>query len=69
VLDGVVQLTEKDEFAYHEMVAHVPVFALQNKHPKLDKIRVLLIGAGDGGVLRELLKHDHVAHVTHVEVD
>lgn len=66
VLDGVVQLTEYDEFAYHEMAAHVPLFALDqymqaNKATTRSKKRVLLIGAGDGGVLREILKHDSVS--------
>ena len=65
VLDGVVQLSESDEFAYHEMAAHVPLYALDQllqsqKKPK-GKKRVLLIGAGDGGVLREILKHESVS--------
>lgn len=51
VLDGVIQLTEKDEFAYQEMIAHIPLFA----HP--DPKSVLIIGAGDGGVLREVCRH------------
>ncbi len=51
VLDGVIQTTEKDEFCYHEMIAHVPIVA--HGHAK----RVLIIGGGDGGVLREALKH------------
>jgi spermidine synthase len=50
-LDGVVQTTEMDEFCYHEMIAHVPIVA----HG--DARRVLIIGGGDGGVLREALKH------------
>ena len=62
VLDGVVQLTEKDEFIYHEMLCQVPLF-LQQK-PK----RVLIIGGGDGGSLREVLKHQ-VEKAYLVEID
>jgi spermidine synthase len=62
-LDGVVQTTELDEFIYHEMMAHVPVFA--HGHAR----RVLIIGGGDGGMLREVLRHKDVAHVTMVEID
>ena len=57
VLDGVIQLTEKDEFAYQEMIAHIPLFA----HP--DPKSVLIIGAGDGGVLREVCRHAGVKKV------
>ena len=53
-LDGVIQLTQKDEMSYQEMMAHVPIFAHPN--PK----SVLVIGAGDGGVIREVLKHKSV---------
>ena len=53
-LDGVIQLTQKDEMSYQEMMAHVPIFAHPN--PK----SVLVIGAGDGGVVREVLKHKSV---------
>jgi len=63
MLDGVVQTTEKDEFIYHEMMTHVPLLAHAN--PK----RVLIIGGGDGGILREVLKHSSVEHVTQVEID
>ena len=62
-LDGVVQTTEKDEFIYHEMMAHVPVFA----HGEVRQ--VLIIGGGDGGMLREVLKHQGVEQVTMVEID
>jgi spermidine synthase len=62
-LDGVVQTTELDEFIYHEMMAHVPVFAHGNAK------RVLIIGGGDGGMLREVLRHKDIAHVTMVEID
>ena len=51
VLDGVIQLTERDEFAYQEMIAHLPLFA--HAEPK----RVCIVGGGDGGVLREVARH------------
>ena len=57
VLDGVVQLTERDEFLYHEMLAHVPM----HTHP--DPKRVLVVGGGDGGTLREVLRHPGTAAV------
>ncbi|WP_430460913.1 polyamine aminopropyltransferase [Thalassolituus sp. LLYu03] len=63
LLDGVVQTTEKDEFMYHEMMVHVPLFAHPN--PK----RVLIIGGGDGGIVREVMRHKNVEHVTQVEID
>lgn len=63
VLDGVVQLTERDEFFYHEMLAHVALHA----HPSAS--RVAIIGGGDGGTLREVLKHDTVRQVSVVEID
>lgn len=63
VLDGVIQVTERDEFAYQEMISHIPLFAHPN--PK----RVLVIGGGDGGVLREVVKHECVESVTLVEID
>jgi spermidine synthase len=62
-LDGVVQTTELDEFIYHEMMAHVPIFA----HGEAK--RLLIIGGGDGGMLREVLKHKTIEHVTMVEID
>ncbi len=62
-LDGVVQTTEKDEFAYHEMLTHVPLFA----HGAVTD--VLIIGGGDGGVLREVLRHSSVTSATMVEID
>lgn len=61
-LDGVVQTTEADEFYYHEMMTHVPILA----HG--DAKKVLIIGGGDGGILREVLKHSAV-EVTQVEID
>ena len=62
-LDGIVQTTEKDEFIYHEMLAHVPVFAHGNAK------QVLIVGGGDGGMLREVLKHGSVEQATMVEID
>ena len=63
MLDGVCQLTTSDEFVYHEMMAHVPLMALER--PK----RVLIVGGGDGGVLREVLKHPSVLRATLCEID
>lgn len=62
-LDGMVMTTEKDEFVYHEMVAHVPLFTHPN--PK----HVLVVGGGDGGVIREVIKHPSVEKVVLVEID
>ena len=61
--DGVVMLSERDEFAYHEMISHVPLFV----HP--DATRVLVIGGGDGGTVREILRHPTVGHCRLVEID
>jgi spermidine synthase len=63
VIDGVTMLTEFDEFAYHEMISHVPLLV----HPKPS--RVLVIGGGDGGVVREVLKHPEVESVHLCEID
>ncbi|MBI2874367.1 MAG: polyamine aminopropyltransferase [Firmicutes bacterium] len=63
VLDGLVQTTEADEFFYHEMIAHVPLFS----HPC--PRHVLVIGGGDGGTVREVLKHPSVQRVDLVEID
>jgi len=63
VLDGVVQLTERDADSYNEMIAHTPMF----RHPK--PRRVLVVGGGDGYVLSEVLKHKSVEHVDHVDLD
>ncbi|WP_117168390.1 spermidine synthase [Paraliobacillus sediminis] len=63
VLDGMVMTTEKDEFVYHEMITHVPLFTHPN--PK----HVLVVGGGDGGVIREILKHPSVEKAILVEID
>ncbi|MFM2421746.1 MAG: hypothetical protein RL291_276, partial [Pseudomonadota bacterium] len=63
MLDGVTQLTTSDEFVYHEMMAHVPLMSLAA--PK----RVLVVGGGDGGVLRECLKHPSIEKAFLVEID
>ena len=57
-LDGVIQLTERDEHAYQEMITHIPMHA----HP--DPQSVLIVGGGDGGVLREVCRHPGVAKIT-----
>ncbi len=62
-LDGIIQNTEADEAIYHEMMVHVPLLAHEN--PK----SVLIIGGGDGGILREVLKHPSIERVTLVEID
>jgi len=63
ILDDMVMTTEKDEFVYHEMIAHVPLFTHPN--PK----HVLVVGGGDGGVIREILKHPSVEKAVLVEID
>ncbi len=62
-LDGIIQTTEADEFIYHEMMVHVPM----NSHASPS--RILIIGGGDGGILREVFKHPSIEHVTQVEID
>ncbi len=62
-VDGDLMLTEKDEFIYHEMITHVPMAV----HPDVKK--VLVIGGGDGGVVRELIKYDTVELIDVVEMD
>ncbi|MFQ5912664.1 MAG: polyamine aminopropyltransferase [Nitrospinota bacterium] len=62
-LDGTIMLTERDEFVYHEMLAHVPLCA----HP--EPREVLIIGGGDGGTLREALKHPSIRRLDLVEID
>jgi spermidine synthase len=61
--DGLVMVTEKDEFIYHDMITHVPMFVHPN--PK----NVLVIGGGDGGTAREVLRHKSVQRVVMVEID
>ena len=63
VLDGITMLTEFDEFAYHEMIAHVPLLV----HP--NPANVLVIGGGDGGTVREIIKHPEVKSVQVCELD
>lgn len=63
LLDNQVAFTERDEFVYHELIAHVP--ALYHPGPK----RVLIIGGGDGGACSEFLKHDTIEEVIVVEID
>lgn len=62
-LDDIVQTNERTEFVYHEMMAHVPLFA----HPNPE--RVLVVGGGDGGVLREVVKHPCVKEAVLAEID
>ena len=61
-LDGIIQVCERDEFIYHEMLTHVPMLAHGNAR------EICIIGGGDGGMLREALRHD-VDRVTMIEID
>ncbi len=61
--DGLIMVTERDEFAYHDMITHVPMFVHPN--PK----NILIIGGGDGGTAREVLRHSGVEKCTMVEID
>jgi spermidine synthase len=63
LLDGATQVTSKDEFVYHEMMTHVPIFA----HGRA--CEVLIVGGGDCGIAEEALKHKSVKRVTQVEID
>lgn len=62
-LDDIVMLTERDEFIYHEMLVHVPLCSI--KHPR----RVMIVGGGDCGCLREALKHPQIEEVVQVDID
>ena len=62
-LDGYMMLTEKDEFIYHEMMVHVPMAV----HPHVKN--VLVIGGGDGGTVRELVRYDSIENIDLVEID
>jgi len=62
-LDGLVMLSEKDEFVYHEMITHMPLCT--HKNPKT----VLVVGGGDGGAVREILKHSTIEKVVLCEID
>ena len=62
-LDGYMMLTEKDEFIYHEMIVHVAMAT------NLNMKRVLVIGAGDGGTVRELTRYPSIEHIDMVEID
>jgi len=63
-LDGIIQTTQADEFIYHEMMAHVPLLG-GSRVPR----RVLIVGGGDGGMLREVLLHASIERVVMVEID
>ncbi|NLB73457.1 MAG: polyamine aminopropyltransferase [Firmicutes bacterium] len=63
VLDDCIQTSDMDEFIYHEMIAHVPLCT----HPLPEK--VLVVGGGDGGSIREILKHDSVKEAVLAEID
>src|SRR5436309_11219680 len=63
MLDGATQVTSKDEFIYHEMMTHVPIFA----HGRARE--VLIVGGGDCGIAEEVLKHKSVRRLTQVEID
>lgn len=63
VLDGIIQLTERDNMGYHEMLTHIPALALEN--PK----RALVVGGGDGGSLQQLLRYSSMEEVVVCELD
>ena len=79
-LDGVIQCTTRDEHIYHEMMAHVPLMSKcfnttsnqehqNNNNNNSPALEVAIIGGGDGGVLREVLKYNQVKHVTLIDID
>jgi spermidine synthase len=68
VLDGIVQTTQADEFVYHEMIVNVPLLGRPGAKDG-PPASVLIIGGGDGGALREVLRHDEVERVVMVEID
>lgn len=63
LLDGATQVMEKNEFQYHEPMVHLPMLAHQSPE------KILVIGGGDGGILREALKHNTVLHIDFVDID
>lgn len=63
LLDGIVQTTIGDEYVYHEMITHIPLYT--HKNPK----KVLVVGGGDGGSIREILKHESVEKAVLCEID
>ena len=63
ILDGIIQLTERDNMGYHEMIVHVPMLAVGQ--PK----RVLIVGGGDGGSLQQVLRYDSVEEAVVCELD
>jgi spermidine synthase len=63
MLDGATQVTTRDEFVYHEMMTHVPIFAYGKAR------EVLIVGGGDCGIAEEVLKHKSVKRLTQVEID
>ena len=64
ILDGVIQATERDEFSYQEMITNLPLCSLKDP-PK----KVLVVGGGDGGVLREIVRHPTIEHLDIAEID
>ncbi len=62
-LDGFMMLTEKDEFIYHEMITHIPMAV------NLNAKNILVVGAGDGGTIRELVRYEHIENIDMVEID
>src|SRR4051812_41809157 len=63
LLDGKTMVSDLDEFVYHEIMGHIPTMV----HP--NPLKVLVIGGGDGGIVRELVKHPHLEEIHLVEID